>query len=141
MSIRLNRDQPYSTTFGDDAQKFPFFQGGLYFARDGSLLECQHNDDTLRDRSHAASIVASDEDFGLSGDTDKEVVIGDVHKDGAPPVNPAVLAQLNALTDKEVYEAALRARARLDDEGSEDAFNPDVDMRDANVAFIVRHLA
>lgn len=128
--MKLDRTRSFGQTYGDDAGKMPLFQDNVYFTTQGDVADCWYN------REHSPHLFASGAADEVaqpvkSDKTDK------VEKDDKPPDPKA--ASLAAKTDTEVYSAALKLRAMLDESKDADAFVPDPSDRNANTDFILRH--
>ena len=114
--LHLDKSKPYQITYGEDADKFPFFQDGLYFDRTGNLMNIEHNRDVYAARGL---------DFASA-------IAGDV----------APVAQTDSMYPKsgaEVFAIADRLRVQLDVEEDNDPYIPTAGARADNVAFIERH--
>lgn len=119
----LDRSQPFQTTFGDDAAKFPFFQDGLYFDRHGDLMNIPHNQAVYKDRGLDIAL-------DLAGDT------APAEQTGAPAPDD----ELAGKSAEEIFAIAERLRAQLDVAEDEDNYVPTAEDAEGNVEFIRRHL-
>lgn len=133
--LTLDRNAPMSVTYGPDTSVFPFYQDGLYFDRQGALVDMQHNRDAVASR-------------GLSWDS----AIG--REPQAAPMEPpapsavAVMVEAQPAADDglagknaaQMFAIAQKLRAQLDVEADADQYVPTLENVDGNHEFIARHL-
>jgi hypothetical protein len=139
--MKLDRSRPFGQTFGAEAGALPIFQDNVYFNVRGDVVDCPYN------RANSPHLF-------VRVDTVEPITPPDVvepiaaNVPGAPveaPVIPpdaskADIADILAgKTDAEIYTAAVKLRAMLDETGDADAFVPDPGDKSLNIGFLLRH--
>ena len=134
--LTLDRSAPMSVTYGPDTSVMPFYQEGLYFDRQGKLVDMPHNRAVIASRGMSWDAATSDPQ-----PTDVQVV-------GAPKVAelPQVVAPtapddgLGGKNAAQIFAISQKLRAELDVEGDADPYVPTLENMEGNLEFVRRHL-
>lgn len=134
--LTLDRNAPMSVTYGPDTAVIPFYQEGLYFDRQGKLVDMPHNRAQVALRGMKwEDAVAED-----AAPTAPEQAIV------APPAAPQVVAPsspddgLGGKSAAQIFAISQKLRAELDVEGDGDPYVPTLENTDGNLEFVRRHL-
>lgn len=130
----LDRNAPYTTTFGPDTATIPFFQNGLYYKQDGTLAENKHNKDRLTALGFDPELLLNPPAAAPAGEPALNVPIKDEQPNSGEP-DP-----LNGANDVQVFGYAQRLRAQLDVSEDGDNYVPTLDNAQGNRDFVIRHL-
>lgn len=131
--MRLDRNRPFGQTFGADAGTMPLFQDNVYYNVRGEVVDCHYN------REHSPHLFAAAESADSSDDAPVLPPKGAVKVQEEAAEQAGVADLLASKSDAEIYTAALKLRAMLDEADDADKYVPDPTDKDQNVAFMLRH--
>lgn len=116
----FNPSQPYGRTFHGEGKprksdlECAFFQNGLYYNSDQKLVDNDHNRSMLETKTAPSTAAAEEE--------------------SASPI-----PNLSGESDENVFRMALNLFTKLSRHGETPDYEPSVDAREDNIAFLARH--
>lgn len=132
LQTQLNRNLPFGRIFHGSGEpskadtEVAFYQHGLYFKPDGSLAT---------DSPYNKEKIAMIEALGRNTSEPEPVV----QQPDRAPVNPQVVSELEAKNDEEVFDIATTLSEVLVKQGIKDDYEPSLQDRDGNVAYIAKY--
>jgi hypothetical protein len=131
--MKLDRNRPYGQTYGADVGTMALFQDNVYFKVSGEVADCYYN------REHSPHLFEPVEELSVVAPPPGEPIVVNPPAPGEP-LDPVSMADLLASkSDAEIYTAAVKLRAMLDEVTDADVFIPDPSDKDLSIAFLLRH--